>query len=187
MKIHHIAKKRLAAKPRYTIQYEPDFDHEAWQGEVEPSPEIEPDAFCKTYVQITPVSVTSERKQPHIALSIRQLRKRLHAAGLRGDRLNQVAHEIKAGPQILENHIGDGLNYMGWPKSLLLQKFGRRITKAVTRFVRGVLVMADEFHHLVGSSAGFAEFVQRAMGSWRKTNSIPMEVTQSIDQLAAVS
>lgn len=185
MNINRRGKHRLTNKPRFTVQYDPDLDHEAWQGSVKPTPQREPDAFYKTYLQTSPVAVKQMRKKPHTTLSIRQLRKRLHAAGLRGDRLNQVANEIKNGPQTIEDRVGGGLNFMGWPESILRQKYGRRITRAVTRFVHGKLIMVDELYHLVNSDSGFTEFLQNAMSFGRKFNSLQTEVTQSNDQLSA--
>lgn len=38
---------------------------------------------------------------------------------------------------------------LGWPADLLEQRFGRRITRAVTRFVQVKLVVLDEAWHLL--------------------------------------
>jgi len=177
MNIRKSAKNRARHQPRYRISFEPDYDHEAWSDDTAPTPQSHPDAFYPRHelVNARPVKPTT-RQAPHETLSIRALKKRLYRAGINGQRAAALAREIHAGPGLDALATG-GVMVMGWPVKVLEERYGKRLTRAVTRFVRTKLIVMDEAWSLFGSGA-MSDFMQRSFQTMRKHNSKPLEVSQ---------
>lgn len=182
MNIRKLAKHRARTQPRYRITFEPDYDHEAWSNDTAPTRQSHPDAFYPHHELANPrPTKPTTRKQPHETLSIGALKKRLYRAGIRGQRAAVLAREIHAGPG-LDDLTAGGITVMGWPVKALEERYGKRLTRAVTRFVRTKLVMVDEAWSLLGSG-GMSDFMQRSFQTMRKYNSKPLEVSQDYNAL----
>jgi hypothetical protein len=166
------------------ITYEPDYDHEVWEhaGEA-PTPATDPDAFYARRELAYPLpNKSSSRKSPHKRLSKRALRKRLYQAGVRDEQLTKLVSEILAGPPISDPSMSTATVALGWNVEAFRTRFGKRIARAVLRFVASHLVVLDEAVSLFNSSAGSA-FIQEAMQRYRKFNLVPLKITQSVSQL----
>ena len=72
---------------------------------------------------------------------------------------------------------------MGWPVKALEERYGKRLTRAVTRFVRTKLIVMDEAWSLLASGA-MSDFMQRSFQTMRKHNSKPLQVSQDYNSLA---
>lgn len=169
---------------RHTLKYrknivrvvcEPDYsEHEAWSAGVPPTPETCPDAFYIYRQQVFPrKQKSSSRREAHSSLTASMLRKRLYAAGLRGEELKRVFAEILAGDK-----REDGLQIPGnWNIANFRTVFGKQVARHVLRFVSAMMIILDEF----GSYASpvFNEFIQKAMRTGRKNSVEPMTVTQT--------
>jgi hypothetical protein len=113
--------------------------------------------------------VQRTRRKPHETLSLTQLRKRLYGAGVRGVQVATLAREIKAGPKAVDEMLGTAVFVLGWPVEVLEKKYGRRLFRAVTKFVKRRYVVRDEFWDLVSSTA-LASFHTRMLSYPRKVH-----------------
>lgn len=176
--------RKVRNQARYRVTYEPNYDHEAWHSEATPTLESHPDAFYPHRELVNPRSAKSTaRKAPHATLSIRALKKRLYRAGIASQRAAEIAREIHAGPGLDALMLG-GSMVLRWPAKELERRYGKRIARAVTRFVRTTFIVLDEAWSLTGSDE-MADLVQSSF-QLRRYNSAPIEVSQSIEQLAHV-
>lgn len=184
MKIQAAAKRRAASRPRSRAIWEPDFDHEAWARDTPPTIESCPEAFYFRQELIDlKRSKASTRKGPLKTLSVGALRKRLQSAGIRGRMVAQIAREIHAGPDLTAMTAG-GITVMGWPVQVLTERYGKRVSKAVTRFVQTKLIVMDEAFFLMQSSS-VVEIIRSSFNAVRKFNAAPLEVSQDITDLNA--
>ena len=161
------------------VTYKPDYDDEVWEldGEV-PTPATYPNAFYAHCELAYPLPKTSStRKSPHKRLSKTALRKRLYQAGVRPEQIDKLALEILAGPTATDQLSSTGLVALGWNVDALKKHFGKRIARAVLRFVVQSLIMLDEVWSLLNTptmTASTAAMFQTA----RKFNTNVTEVTQ---------
>lgn len=169
-----IARKKLVVK----ISYSPDYDHEAWgESETEPTPATMPDAFyCHREPAYPTIKAEKQRRKLHEGLSRRALKKRLFQTGLRGAELYRIAAEIKAGPTMPDDKLG--VVALGWNVDALRKRFGRRIARAVLRFVRTLLLIIDEAWQLMSSPEMSAAFGEMFMSA-RKVSSAGITAEQS--------
>lgn len=182
MNIRKSAKQRARHQPRYRVTFEPDYDHEAWRNDTVPTSQSHPDAFYTHHELVNPRPTNpTTRKAPHETLSIGALKKRLYRAGIRGSRAAAIAREIHAGPG-LDALIAGGVTVMGWPVKALEERYGKRLTRAITRFVRTKFIMVDEAWSLLGSGA-MSDFMQRSFQTMRKHNSKPLDASQDYNAL----
>lgn len=161
-------------------EYERDYDHPVWQTHsiLEATPQTYPDAFYKIVVPIDPQFTPVEtRLVPHVSLSKRQIRKRLYAAGVPTNKISRIAAEIKDGPPVLMGEIG--YCALGWNVKLLQETYGSAIARKLRRFVEHRFVLIDEFSQVVNNAA-IAQYTSHCMKMFRKTNSMPAVVTQSL-------
>lgn len=174
-------KARARLQPRYRIEADPDYDHPAWSPEGDakpPTPQSEPDAFYFSRVYLESREKVSTRLKPHDSLSIGALRRRLARAGVRGAQVGVLAREIKQGPGILDlTATVGGMRALGWNVDDLKVRYGKHITRKVTRFVRKMLLVLDEFAYYM--QPGMAEFTDM-FRSMRKVNAGPILVEQSL-------
>lgn len=182
MNIRQSVKRRARHQPHYRVTYEPDYDHDAWGSGTDPTPQSHPDAFYSHREQSKQrAAKTTKRQAPHETLSIGALKKRLYRAGISGQRAAALAREIRSGPDLDVLSAG-GMTVMGWPVEALEERYGKRLTRAVTRFVRTKLIMMDEAWSLFGTGAT-SDFMQRSFQTIRKHNSKPLEVSQDYSAL----
>lgn len=131
------------------ITHEPYYRDEVWdQHGVTPTPATHPDAFLARREPAYPrpkVGGDRPRKTPHMRLSKTVLRKRLYQAGVRGAQINKLALEILAGPPATDLLSSTGLVALGWNVDAFREHFGKRIARAVFRFVSQGLIVVDEF------------------------------------------
>lgn len=168
MKIELSGKRRVRNQARYRITYEPDYDQEET-----PTLQSHPDAFFPfrelvKLVNTRPAESTS-RKAPHVTLSIGALKKRLYRAGVASQRAAKIAREIHAGPGT-DALMSGGITVLSWPVKELERRYGKRISRAVTRFVRTQFIIVDEFWSLMGPDA-MADVVQCSSQRVLKYNS----------------
>lgn len=159
------------------ITYEPDYGDEAWErdGEV-PTPATDPDAFYARRESAYPLpKKISSRKSPHDRLSIRALRKRLYQAGVRGNELSRIAAEIYAKPVDLTGPVGEMA--LGWNVKTFKERFGKRISRAVLKFVSTRFMFVDEAWSLLGNSS-FVPTIESMFSTMRKFNAASITVTQ---------
>lgn len=119
-----------------------------------------------------------KRRTPHDTLSVKQLRRRLYHAGASSADASRIAKEVKAGPSSVDELIAGGEVVLGWPRSALAARYGGRLTRAITKFVRRRFFMPDEFSQLVAShefAGDLRNFVNAARRQWRKTPLIRAE------------
>ncbi|TXI23103.1 MAG: hypothetical protein E6Q67_05015 [Roseateles sp.] len=187
MKIRKLRKSRQESMPLVKVVVEKDYDHEAW---LEDGPELDPKATPEAFI-FKHVVISARRQKPktarlkpHESLSVSAMRRRLFEAGVKGAEVKLTARAIKAGPETLED-FAVGTVALGWEVGTLARKFGKRVARAVTRFVVKRMVMRDEAWSLIGSES-FQASVGRMYTSARKFNGKVVEVTQGIDQLATV-
>lgn len=157
------------------VEYEPDYDHEAWESDVPPTPDSTPDAFYRVTEPAHPkVRESTTRRKPHSSLTASKIRNRLYSAGVQGAKAKQFLNEILAGEQ-----RSDGIAIPGsWSVSGFRQHFGRRVTRAVLRFVHIRFIVLDEFGYY--ATPGLADFVQKAMSTCRKHSAAPIVVEQTL-------
>lgn len=181
MKVRCSSKFRAARQPRYRMSYEPDYDHSAWlDAAAVPTPDTHPDAFYMTREEVRPLpAAPCTRKPPHRSLSIGALRRRLYRAGVKSGQVAALAREIHCGPDLSSLSTTGGCMVLRWPVRELEQRYGRRIARAVRRFVQERWLILDEAWSLLGSGA-MSDVVQLAMQRVRKYNAIPVQVTQSV-------
>ncbi len=173
------AHKYKHRKNTVRVKYEPDYDHEAWSSEIPPTPESTPDAFYRITEPAHPkVEEPSTRRKPHLSLTASKIRNRLYSAGIKGAEAKQFLNEILAGEP-----RSDGVAFPSWSVSGFRQRFGRRVTRAVLRFVRIQFFVLDEFGYY--ATPGLADFVQKAMSTCRKHNAAPIVVEQSFPTVIA--
>lgn len=186
MKVQLSAQNRARHQSRYRVTYEPDYEHDAWYGDAAPTPQSHPDAFClhRELVNPGPTKVTV-RKAPHETLSLGALKKRLSRAGIRGRRVAEIAREIHAGPGLDALTVGC-VTVMGWPLKALESRYGKRVARAVARFVRTNLIVQDEAWSLLASE-GTADMVLRSSRSMRKYSGKPLLVSQASPAVIAQS
>ncbi len=184
MNIQQAAKRRAASRPRSRAIWEPDFDHEAWVRDTPPTIESYPEAFYfrQELIDLKRSKATT-RKAPLKTLSVGALRKRLQSAGIRGRMVAQIAREIHAGPYLAAMRAG-GITVMGWPVQVLTERYGKRVSKAVTRFVQTKLIVMDEAFFLMQSSS-VAETIRSSFSAVRKFNAATLEVSQDVSVLNA--
>lgn len=171
-------KKRLRRKHRKDIvrvTMEPDYDHEAWHSDIKPTPDCMPDAFyCRSEPVYPKLEPAQTRRKPYTSLTGRKLRKRLYGAGLRGVEFQRVLREVLSGEPRCD---GVTFNLPGsWRVSQFRETFGRKVAKAVLRFVAIKFIILDEFGYYVNE--GFSEFAQQAMSACRKYSAAPVTVSQ---------
>lgn len=161
------------------ITYEPDYGDEAWTMDgAAPTPATHPNAFYAHREAAYPLPKTSSaRKSPHKRLSKTVLRKRLYQAGVRGDQINKLALEILAGPPATDLLSSTGLVALGWSVEALKKQFGKRIARAVLRFVAQSLIMLDEAWMLLNTPT-MTDSIKAMFRSARKFNTNVTEVTQ---------
>lgn len=169
-------KKRLKLKYRkdtVRVVYEPDYNHEAWESDVRPTHETVPDAFFERTEPAHPKSLAPEiRLKPHRTLTTTMLRRRLYGAGVRGAEAKRVLTEIMAGEK-----TADGLTIpMAWSVSGFRKQFGKRIARAVLRFVHVAFIIIDESWNLL--QAASSTFIEKAFMTARKFSSAPIVVEQ---------
>lgn len=185
MNIRQFAKRRTQDQARYRVTCEPDYAHEAWHGKVTPTPQSHPGAFYPDRELLNPRPAKNRaRKAPHETLSVGALKKRLYRAGITGQRAAEIAREIHAG-QGLDALTAGGVTVLGWSAKTLEDRYGKRIARAVTRFVHTELILLDEGLSLL-ASGGAAEFVQSSFQRMRKYNAGAIDASQCIDDLARV-
>lgn len=161
----------------FRISFLPDLNHPAWEDDGPlPTPQTLPDAFYRSFNPTFPVpDKVSGRRRPPTNLSRRALGKRLYRAGLRGAELKRVATAILAGPSSPEDSIG--LTVMGWNLKALLREFGRRVTRAVTRFFRKLHILVDEAWYLL-QAPEVSGMIQSAFTLARKHGGTSITVLQ---------
>lgn len=172
--------KRFKGRQRHVmrVSFEPDHDHDAWSSDTSPTPATVPDAFYKVSVPARPVkpSPLHARRNPHSAVTAGMLRKRLYQAGVRGIEAKRILAEIMAGEPL---GAEDGVSMpMAWRVKNFHERFGRRVARAVLRFVQIRLIVLDEFAYYAQPS--LAEFVQKAMSVGRKHSAAPILVEQVV-------
>lgn len=160
-------KKRIRLKYRTdTVRrtWEPDYDHEAWEAAIRPTPETVPGAFYERIEPAHPKAHSTEaRRKPHRYLTTSMLRRRLYQAGVKGAAAKQMLDDILAGEQ---DESGITIP-MSWSKDGFRKRFGRRVARAVLGFVHIALILIDEAWQFLNSPATTA-FVEKAMRSSRK-------------------
>ena len=152
---------------------EPDYGHPAWEQDSLPTPDTVPDAFYFRAEPAYPRTQKAEtRKKSLSSLSATRLRKRLYASGLKGPELAGVLHEILAGEPVAQ-----GMSVAGtWRVAPFRERFGRRVARAVLRFVHVQLIILDEFGYY--ASPGLADFVRKAMNTGRKHAAVTLVAQQ---------
>lgn len=176
-------KRRIRLKYRTdTVRrtYEPDYDHEAWEAATPPTPDTVPDAFYERIEPAHPKAPMAEtRRKPHRSLTTSMLRRRLHSAGVKGLEAKQMLADIMAGEQ-------DGLGIMipmSWSKRGFRERFGRRVARAVLRFVHVAFIVIDEAWQLLNSPSATV-FVEKAMRTCRKVSAVTTVVTQTLPSMS---
>jgi hypothetical protein len=102
----------------------------------------------------------------------------LYQAGVRGDQINKLALEILAGPTATDLSSSTGLVALGWNVEALKKQFGKRIARAVLRFVAQSLIVLDEAWMLLNTPMMTAS-MEAMFRSARKINTKVTEVTQT--------
>lgn len=181
MNIVKSAKGRVGKRGRFRLVYEPDYDHEAWNLGAAPTPQSHPQAFDARRERIGPhPTISRQRKVPHERLGIGALKRRLYRAGLTRLRAVQIAREIHAGPGNQDLTIG-GAMVMGWFVKTLEGRYGRRIARAVSRFVRAKFILLDEGSSLMASGS-MANFIEQGIRAMRKYNTRVLDISQGLQK-----
>jgi len=162
------------------IVHEPDYDHPAWldpEGAT-PTPDTHPGAF-----DVLRVPVESDKPRRARArsskvqdLSKSQIRRRLSAAGLRGEALSRAVRDLKNRPAN-SFETEDNRYALGWPVTALINHFGKRLVRALLRNVHVMFVVLDEFGYY--ASPGWADIVQ-SYRCCRKYNVRLIEASQLV-------
>lgn len=150
-----------------------------------PTPTTHPDAFYRVSMPAYPATIVGKRhrrKKPHQSLSRTQLRKRLSHLGLRGRELRRVMAEILTGPRLLPLKDGSARVFMKWDVNTLRSVFGRRVARAVLRFVQLKFVVMDEMWRVMQSPV-----VQSVLDAARSRHTHCIKVSQSIEDFKGLN
>ncbi len=181
MSIVQKAKRRVGKRGSFRLVYEPDYGHEAWDLGAEPTPQSHPQAFDARRERVSPHPTNiRQRKVPHEMLGIGALKRRLYRAGLTRPRAVQIAREIHAGPGNQDLTVG-GPMVMGWFVKTLELRYGRRIARAVSRFVRSKFILLDEGSSLMASGS-MANFIDQGIRAMRKYNTRVLDISQGFQK-----
>lgn len=171
------------------IEYERDYDHEAWQNADEaPTLKTCPDAFYSYASAAYPELqlARKERKPKPLRLSKTAMRKRLSRAGLRGADLRMYTNAFWQKPLLIdlhdEGHVSSGQMFMHWDVDDLKAYFGKRIAKAMMVNVKTIRIFMDEYGYYMGE--GMAKAFTDMFRQARSTNTKVIMATQDLKDFA---